>query len=79
MLKLVAKTLLAGAVMALICWTGQQWLLSDWPTMHFIPKLAALLGIIISAGGAFFGCALLLRIPELDSLVAAVRRRLARK
>ncbi len=79
MFKLVAKTLLAGAALAIVCWTGQQWLLSDWASMRFVPKLAALLGIIIVAGSAFFGCALLLRIPELDALVAAVRRRLARK
>jgi putative peptidoglycan lipid II flippase len=79
MLQLVMKTLLAGAVMAAICWSGQRWLLSDWASMHFLPKVAALLATIIVAGGAFFGCALLLRIPELDSLMAAVRRRLARK
>lgn len=79
MLKLFAKTLLAGAVLAGVCWGGQQWLLADWATMNFLPKLAALIGIIIVAGSAFFACALLLKIPELEALLAAVRRRLARK
>lgn len=79
MLKLVMKTLVAGAVMAAICWGGQQWLLSNWQTLSFMPKLGALMSIIIVAGGAFFGCALLLHIPELESLMAAVKRRLNRK
>jgi putative peptidoglycan lipid II flippase len=78
MLKLVGKALVAGAVLALICWFGQQWLLASWATMPFLPKLAALLAIIIAAGGGFLACALLLRIPELETLVAAVKRRLRR-
>jgi len=79
MLKLVLKTLVAGAVLAAICWSGQHWLLADWPNMRFIPKVAALLGVITAAGAGFFGCALLLRIPELDALMAAVKRRLQRR
>jgi putative peptidoglycan lipid II flippase len=79
MLKLVGKALAAGAVLALICWVGQRWLLSAWATMYFLPKLFALLATIIAAGVGFFGCALLLRIPELDALVAAVGRRVRRK
>ena len=75
---LIVKTLLAGAVMALLCLAGQHWLLAEWATMAFLPKLAALLLIIVVAGSSFVACAMLLRIPELDILVAAVRRRLSR-
>lgn len=78
MLALFSKALMAGSVLALTCWAGQHWLLADWPIMPFLPKLGALLATIIVAGCSFFVCALLLRIPELDALMAAVRRRLKR-
>jgi putative peptidoglycan lipid II flippase len=77
MLRLLIKTLIAGAVLAGICLAGNHWLLADWATMRFAPKAAALLITIIAAGGGFFACALLLRINELDPVVAAVRRRLS--
>lgn len=79
MLLLVSKALLAGLVLLGICWSGQHWLLTDWASMPFMPKLAALMGTITVAGAGFFGCAYLLRIPEMEALVAAIRRRLSRK
>lgn len=78
MLQLFGKTLIAGAVLAAICWVGQYWLLAQWQTMSFLPKLGALLLTITVAASGFFGCALLLRIPELQALMAGVRRRLQR-
>jgi putative peptidoglycan lipid II flippase len=78
MLRLVFKTLIAGAVLAVICLAGNHWLLADWATMRFLPKLGALLATIIVASGGFLACAMLLRIPELETIVAAVRRRLSR-
>ncbi|MGC3982685.1 MAG: murein biosynthesis integral membrane protein MurJ [Steroidobacteraceae bacterium] len=64
--KLMGKTLLAGSVLALICWAGHHWLMAQWATMPFMPKLAALMATIIVAGGSFFVCASLLRIPEIE-------------
>jgi hypothetical protein len=45
--------------------------------MPFLPKLGALLLTVTVAGSSFFACALLLH-PELDALMAGVRRRLKR-
>ena len=78
MFALLGKLLLSGAVLCAICWAGQHWLLMQWATMPFLPKLAALLATISVAGAAFFACAYALRIPEMESLVAAVKRRLSR-
>jgi peptidoglycan biosynthesis protein MviN/MurJ (putative lipid II flippase) len=78
MLKLVSKTLLASAVMGLICWASNHRWLHEWATMHFLPKLAITLGTITVAGAAFFGCTLLLRVTEVMTIVDAVKRRLRR-
>lgn len=78
MLQLLWKTLLASAVMGLICWASMHWWLHDWAVMSFLPKLALTLGTIFVAGMAFFGCTLLLRLSEIVTLVEAVKRRLRR-
>jgi putative peptidoglycan lipid II flippase len=78
MLKLVSKTVLASAVMGLICWASNHWWLHEWATMHFLPKLAITLGTITVAGAAFFGCTLLLRVTEVMTIVDAVKRRVRR-
>ena len=78
MITLLWKTLIAGAILSTICWAGTHWLLRDWATMHFLPKTAALLATILAAGGAFFACALALRIRELVDITDAVMRRLRR-
>lgn len=76
LLLLIGKTLVAGAVLAAICVAGNHWLLAEWATMPLLPKIGALLITIIAAGLGFLGCAMLLKIPELEAIVAAIRRRL---
>lgn len=78
MVKLWGRVLIAGAVLAAICWAGNYWLLGDWATMRFLPKFAALLAVIVAAGGGFFFCAGLLGVAEVNSLIAAFRSRLRR-
>jgi putative peptidoglycan lipid II flippase len=79
MLALLGKLTVAGAVLAGICWLGGHFLLADWPTQPFLPKLAGLGATIIVAGLAFLFVASALKIPELTDIIAAFERRLRRR
>ena len=76
--RMFAKLTVAALGMAAVCVAARIWLLADWPTAAFLPKMSALLITIVAAGGVFFALALTLRIEELAPITAAVRRRLAR-
>ena len=79
MLALLGKLSVAGAVLAGVCWLGGHFLLADWATQPFWPKLAGLGATIVVAGLAFMLVAFALKIPELRDIVAAFERRLRRK
>jgi putative peptidoglycan lipid II flippase len=78
MLATLAKLAVAGGVLALVCWAGQQWLLGDWRHSGLLVRILLLFITIGVAAAAFFGVALLLRIEELDDVAALARRKLGR-
>jgi putative peptidoglycan lipid II flippase len=78
MLSLLSRLAVASAVLAAICWAGAHFLLADWATQRFWPKLAALLGVIGAGAGAFFLCATAFGIGEVREITKAVKRRLRR-
>jgi putative peptidoglycan lipid II flippase len=78
MAVLLGKVAVASLALLAVAWGGGQLLLSGWAVEPFWPKLAGLTLVIGCAAGAFFVCAALLRIGEIDDVVAAVRRRLRR-
>ena len=78
LVRTLAKVALASAALGAVCWASNHWLLADWATMRFAPKLALLMLTIGAAGAAFLGCAMLLRIEGLHELVARIGRRLRR-
>jgi peptidoglycan biosynthesis protein MviN/MurJ (putative lipid II flippase) len=79
MLRLLVKLAAASAVLAGICWAGNHFLLADWATQGFWPKLGAL-GVVIATGvAAFLVCASALGITELREITHAVKRRLLRR
>jgi putative peptidoglycan lipid II flippase len=79
MVALLAKLSVAGAALAGVCWLGAHFLLADWATQPFWPKLAGLAATIVVAGVAFLFVASALQIPELREIIAAFERRLRRK
>jgi len=79
MLALLLRVGLASGVLALVCWGGSHFLLADWATRAFWPKLAALIVVISAGAGAFFVVAMALGIGELRDITHAVKRRLRRK
>lgn len=78
MIATLTKLAVAGAVLALVCWAGQHWLMAGWAREGFLLRMVFLLVTIAVAGGAFFAVALLLRIEELDDVAAMAKRKLGR-
>ena len=76
MLATLSKVLLAGAVLAVVCFAAQRFFflsataVSQW---KLIAELALTIGIGVMA---FFGTAFLLRVAEVHDVVILVRRRL---
>jgi len=78
MAVLLTKTLAAGAALAAVCAASTHWLLADWQHQTFLPKVSALLATMIVGGVVFAGSGVLLRIEELNELIAMVGRRVRR-
>jgi peptidoglycan biosynthesis protein MviN/MurJ (putative lipid II flippase) len=78
MLFMLAKVLVASAALAAVCAASLHWWLGDWATQAFLPKLGALLATVVTGVVVFLGCGALLKIEELDGLIAAFKRRLQR-
>lgn len=79
MLVTLAKLLLAGACLAVVCWLGAHFFFAGEVTQT--TKWHRLLGVTltVSAGAAtFFGAAYLLRVAELHDLVVVAQRKLRR-
>jgi peptidoglycan biosynthesis protein MviN/MurJ (putative lipid II flippase) len=79
MIATLAKLALAGAVLALVCWTGERWLLAGWAAQGFLLRLVLLLVTIGVGAATFFAAAMALRIGELDDVTALLRRKLGRR
>src|SRR6266513_5163110 len=74
----LGKICFAGAVLALVCWAANYWWLGAWASLRFLPKVCELLIAIASAAAAFFGCAFLLRVNEVQDIVDIFRQRFAK-
>jgi putative peptidoglycan lipid II flippase len=75
MLIALGKICVAGALLALICWTANYLWLDAWSDMRFFQKLAILLVTIAVAGAGFFAAAFLLRISEVQDIIDVFRRK----
>jgi putative peptidoglycan lipid II flippase len=78
MLGTLGKLVLAGTVLAIVCWVGTQWLLPIAAHAMLLVRAVALFATIGVAAAAFFAVAYALRIEELDDVAAMVRRKLGR-
>jgi putative peptidoglycan lipid II flippase len=75
MSTLLLKAVAASAVLALVCWSAQHWLLDGWAHLAFAPRLSLLLLTIATGIAAFVASGVALRIEELQELLQAMRRR----
>jgi len=75
----LGRIAVAGAALVAVCAASSHWLLADWATQSLWTKSLALFGTVLAGAGVFVGCAALLEVEELAPILAAVRRRLARR
>ena len=78
MLILLTKAGAAGLGLAVVCVASTHWLLADWATEPFVRKAAELLATVVLAGIAFVGVGVMLRIEELNELLAVIKQRVRR-
>ncbi|MGA7537315.1 MAG: murein biosynthesis integral membrane protein MurJ [Steroidobacteraceae bacterium] len=78
MLRLLVRIAVASALLAALCWGGNRYLLAEAALMHFWAKLGALVLVIAAGAGAFFWCATVLGIHEMQEIGGTLRRRLRR-
>jgi putative peptidoglycan lipid II flippase len=78
MIKTVAKLLVAGFVLALVCFAAQHFIFLPHGTMGAGRKLVWLMLTIAIGSSTFFGAAYVLRVAELHDVVLLVRSRLDR-
>jgi putative peptidoglycan lipid II flippase len=79
MFALLWKLALASLVLLALSGAGAHYLLGGWASQAFWPKCASLLLVIAASAVGFFVCANALRIHEVHDILAAVKRRLARR
>ncbi|HAK07177.1 MAG TPA: hypothetical protein DCO65_07950 [Spartobacteria bacterium] len=75
MLKLLGKLLVAGAILAAICWLALQFLFTPGARLPEWKMIVDVTITIAIGAAAFFGTAFLLRVSELDDVVELIRRR----
>jgi putative peptidoglycan lipid II flippase len=68
----------AACALAGVCMISQRYWLSEWSHMHAATRVIALFATIGIAGGAYLGCAMLLKVEETTEVIAALRKKLAR-
>ena len=78
LLKNLGKLAFASLPLALVCVAANQWLFAGLATMAFLPKLVAVLGTITVAAAVFGGSVALLRIEEVEDVLAMLKRKLGR-
>ena len=78
MLAMLLKLAVAALPLVAVCAASSHWLLADWATQGFLPKLGALLATVVIGATVFVGGCVLLRVGEVEELIHALRRRLRR-
>jgi len=78
MLLTVGKLLLAGLVLAVICWLASNFFFMRYPLAPGWQNALVMLATICCGASAFFSVAYLLRVAEMHDLVELVRRRFRR-
>ena len=75
----LGKLALACVPVVLVCTGAQHWFFADLGTMHFLPKVMAVLGTVSLSAAVFAGTVLLLRIEEVEDVVRILKRKFGKR
>lgn len=78
MLSGLTRIIIAGGLLALICWAANRWWLGAWEQLRFASRLFGLLLTIAAGVAAFFAAAFFLRVHEVHELFELVKRKVGR-
>ena len=78
MVSTLAKVAVACLGLVAVCAASMHWMLADWATMPFWRKFGGLMLTIAVAVAVFALAGLALKIPEMQEISGAIRRRLKR-
>jgi putative peptidoglycan lipid II flippase len=78
MISTLAKVAVACLGLIAVCAASMHWMLADWATMPFWRKFGGLMLTIAVAVTVFALAGLALKIPEMQEISGAIRRRLKR-
>jgi putative peptidoglycan lipid II flippase len=78
MLKTIGKLLLAGSVLAVICWVASSFFFMRYPHAPGWQNAMVMLVTIVCGAGAFFSAAYLLHVAEVHDVVDLLQRRIGR-
>src|SRR5439155_23708861 len=78
MLKTIGKLLLAGSVLAVICWVASSFFFMRYPHALAWQNLLVVLITIVCGAGAFFSATYLLHVAEVHDVVDLLQRRIGR-
>ena len=79
LLELLARLLVAGAVMAVVCLAANHFLFRDPRHLAWWLRTVCLLATVAVAAGTFFAAARFLKVTEAEDALAMVTRRLGRR
>lgn len=79
LLATLAKIMIAGVMLALVCFAAQRVFFHSLQSLRVWHKAIEVTLTVTVASVAFFGTAYLLRVAEVHDVVSLVRRRLSRK
>jgi putative peptidoglycan lipid II flippase len=78
LLLTIAKLTPAVALLGLVSWAGQHWVLQGWSAFGLVRRAALLGGVVAAAGGAYFLLANLFKVEEAQQFLGIVRRKVRR-
>jgi putative peptidoglycan lipid II flippase len=78
LLRTLAKLLVAGALLAVVCWVDSKFLFTPGSRVPLWKKILEVGAAVASGALVFFAAAFALRVPELGEVVDLVRRKFGR-
>lgn len=75
----IARSVIAAALMSVLCWLGKTYFLTDFIHWNFFPRIIALTLVCSISGIAYLGMAYITKAPEMNILREKISRRFKKR